>query len=353
MKYYTIIENRDLFREYIIENKSWLSLICFDDMDKDKIFHLTMKNILVEYPRYVENDKIMSYYFIDCIGEDGYLYRGRMSDRILEKICKFGKRKFLKFYSDYDKKLANNYAISNYISEKYKSNRIEKKGYSLLRYKKFEFVDSINKIKVPFRFYNCRSEIEKPLLIYLHGAGAVGKNNNTQLLEFIFSQVKLDKKDCHVLVPQCYTYTSDNQASIDLYVKSLRLLVEELSKEYLIDKSSIYIIGVSFGGACAWYSLYYNPNFYAGCLPLMGYMYDVYADNFEIDTFKNENIWLGHAENDKIVSIDSSNTFYELSKSKGYNVRYTRYKKYGHNMSKKFLKNEDWKEWLFSQTLSK
>ena len=58
MKYYAIIENRDLFREYIIENKSCLSLICFDDMDNDKIFDLTMQFTLDRYPRYVENDKI-------------------------------------------------------------------------------------------------------------------------------------------------------------------------------------------------------------------------------------------------------------------------------------------------------
>ena len=148
-----------------------------------------------------------------------------------------------------------------------------------------------------------------------------------------------------------YIDIGNNIFIIIKYCKAIKKLVEKLSDYAEIDYSRIYIVGASYGGACAWYSLYECPNFYAAAIPLMGYFPTYNSEQFDIKKFENEKIWIGHAENDKAVSIKDDETMFKMLDGAGYNVKMTRYKKFGHKMCGVFLRREKWKRWLFKQKL--
>lgn len=144
----------------------------------------------------------------------------------------------------------------------------------------------------------------------------------------------------------------DNVKNIKMFTVSVKNLIDKLAETYPIDKDRIYVTGISYGGACVWYSLYNNPGFYAAGIPLMGYMPDAYSDRFEPERFVFENIWAAHAEDDSVVPIDRDLNIYSKIKDMC-NVKFSVYKSGGHRMMNRFYRREKWQEWLFARKKSK
>lgn len=294
-------------------------------------------------------DKILSQFFFAFAGEDNYLYQINISDFCEQKLKKFSYKKLYKLCDKFDKLAENNRLKADFIKKTYQENTILKHKSCINRYKNCSFVDKDNAIEYPFRLRVCKSDQPKPLFVYLHGAGSLGNKNIWQLLEYLTVGIKIKAEESYVLIPQCHAFAQENLDVINTYTRSLRSLIELLCQQYNIDKNRIYISGISFGGACVWYSLYNNPDFYAGAIPLMGYMPDVYSDNFDYRRFQNEKIWSAHAQNDKVVSISDDKKLYELLKSKNYDIKFSEYTKYGHSLAPEFYKHQLWKKWLFAQ----
>lgn len=350
MKYLIAVKDKEIFRDYIFEEAEYWSLASFEEKDKDKIRNLLLQQFLKENPGCKQDDGILKWYYSSTIDENGVVY-----------IIYFDRKRFYEYgtmsLANFKKAIQRENAAMKRIADKAESvrnkfdeNTIVRKPSLIPRYKSFSYFDVNFGIEIPFRLKECKGEGKKPLLIYLHGAGCNGSDNLKPLLEFSTSGIRL-KEDCFVLIPQSDNFKGDNIGTINVFTKSVRNIVEKLSEIYPIDNDRIYVTGISYGGACTWYSVYNNPRFYAAAIPLMGYFPDSDSDTFDVDAFNGTKIWAGHAEDDEVVSAQSDKDTYEKLKNVC-DIKFSLYKTGGHQMMQKFYRKEKWQEWLFAQKRS-
>lgn len=347
MKYVIAVKDKELFKNYLYEEHEYLSFASFGDKDKEDVYALLLKQFHKENPQYADGDKILKWFYASAVDENGIVYiinytDGSYSEYGIMPLSRFRKAVLLQ-----NAEIKKYTLKANEIKEYYSENTIVRKSNLIPSYKKFSYFDIDEGIELPFRFKECNGKGKRPLFVYLHGAGASGSDNLKQLAEFKTVGINL-KEDCFVMLPQCGNFTGNNLSTINVYTRSVRSLIENLAKTYPVDSDRIYVTGISYGGACTWYSLYNNPGFYAAAVPLMGYFLDADADAFEPKTFKNEKIWAGHAIDDKVIPADGDKALYKILKDVC-DIKLDIYAKGGHKMMKEFYRREDWQDWMFSQ----
>lgn len=87
-----------------------------------------------------------------------------------------------------------------------------------------------------------------PFILYLHGAGERGENQNKNLAVGLPSRLEFDKDFPFVVIcPLC-----PNKQWWTAMLPNLRKLVETITASYNIDKTRIYGTGLSMGGYGIW-----------------------------------------------------------------------------------------------------
>ncbi|MCQ2379975.1 MAG: prolyl oligopeptidase family serine peptidase [Victivallaceae bacterium] len=153
------------------------------------------------------------------------------------------------------------------------------------------------------------------LLLFLHGAGERGDDNISQLINNfpdIMSYCRKSKMKIVVLAPQCpdgmqwvntpwsaKSHTIPEKPSMPLGM-ALELVDAKIN-EYNVDRSRIYITGISMGGYGTWDAVCRRPDFFAGALALCGG-----ADLECAPRLKDMPIRFFHGRNDTIVPVSRS-----------------------------------------------
>ncbi len=347
MRYYSVVTDADIYRGFVTEKKKNSCLITFEDKDKDIIFGLFRTQFFKEYPQYVGDEGILGQFCVNVVEENGDMFTLSLSDGEYTKAGRCSLSQFRKKFASYDASLSEYKEKTALIKSRYAEGTIEYERSRIPRYKSFRYFDAETGIEIPCRFSIGKANVRKPLFIYLHGAGSLGTDNLKQFVEYKTVGISL-KEDCFVLLPQCSGFTGENLKDIKTYVATLKRLIKTLARTYPLDEDRMYVTGISFGGACTWYSVYDNPGFYAAAMPLMGYIPDAYSDFFEKDRFKDEKIWAAHAADDKVVPIDGDELIYGKIKDVC-DIKFSAYEKGGHKMMHRFYLSEDWQKWMFAQ----
>jgi predicted peptidase len=197
-----------------------------------------------------------------------------------------------------------------------------------------------------------------PLVIFLHGAGERGNDNEKQLVhgmnDFASDEV-MSKYPAFVIAPQCpegqawggisrlaKTQTPEGQLApaLDATLKA----VQELRKEFPIDENRIYITGLSMGGYGTWDALSKQPGLFAAAAPICGG-----GRTANVEKFKNIPIWAFHGADDKTVPVERSREMIEALKAAGANPKYKEYPGVGHNSWAQTYSDPALYEWLFAQ----
>lgn len=224
----------------------------------------------------------------------------------------------------------------------------------------------INGGKLPYQisFPDNYDEMKQyPLLIFLHGAGERGTDNQNQLVhgkDFLVENTK-SKYPAIVIAPQCPEYSfwanvkrqsigSKNKFDFEgLEESSFAMnLLEQLINEWLksgqIDTKQVYIGGLSMGGMGTLELLWRMPNTFAAAFPICGG-----GDTNKTDRFaQNTAVWLFHGDSDSVVPVEFSREMYKTLKEKGCDVKYTEYKGVDHNSWDNAFKDENLFPWLFN-----
>lgn len=218
------------------------------------------------------------------------------------------------------------------------------------KYQAYHFVDGVSKRIVPFRFRKAKEE-NRPLVVFFHGAGSFGTENKKPMKDFYAHCAKLRKHGGNVLIPQAPYFANASVTSIENHVNAVKRLIDELSKTVPYDKNRVYLIGVSFGGACVWDALYCFPENFACGIPMMGMLPVLMEgrDRFDVRRLEKENIWMAHSASDRNVPIGDDDFIAEHLKKIGVTFRYTRWKRLGHGMSSLFAIVKPWDKWMFEQ----
>ncbi len=214
---------------------------------------------------------------------------------------------------------------------------------------------------LPYRYYVPGvNEGEKiPLLIYLHGGGECGNDNEKQLIGgvpyFMIDTIK-EKYKCAVFAPQCI----NKNGWIDSDIHSLSIKMPDKPAKYLamafevidslknlayIDNSRIYITGFSYGGFGTWDAITRRPDFFAAAAPLCGG-----GDTSKASTISKVNIWAFHGDKDKVVDMAQTANMVNAIKNNGGNPKMTLYPNTGHYICDKAYTEPGFMKWLFSQT---
>ena len=132
-----------------------------------------------------------------------------------------------------------------------------------------------------------RNNIRKyPLIIFLHGAGEKGNDNESQL-RFGVMNLAEDKISsmypAFIIAPQCpanmrWANVNDNRSTCEVHLlpspsKPMKLLIEliqKIKKELPVDTNRIYITGLSMGDFGTYDAIEPYPQLFAAAVPVSG-----------------------------------------------------------------------------------
>ena len=203
-----------------------------------------------------------------------------------------------------------------------------------------------------------------PLVLFLHGSGERGNDNQKQLThgskQFLNDKAR-KKYPAIVLFPQCpsdmmWTHRIKQKGTEGEWVFDFPVekeptkpafltneLVEELLASGKVDDRRVYIMGLSMGGIgtldflCRW------PNKYAAASVICG------GHKPElVSTYQHVPIWFFHGAKDDVVPPNYSEQVYEAHKTLNSKSKYTLYPLANHNSWDPAFAEPDFLKWLFN-----
>ena len=205
-----------------------------------------------------------------------------------------------------------------------------------------------------------------PVVLFLHGAGERGSDNQAQLrhgaLEFATAE-RREKYPCYVIVPQCPKDqkwvdvdwdTPADQPIIFPEAPGIPLhlahrAVIELTAEERVDRARIYVTGLSMGGYGTWAAVAYYPDQFSAAIPICGG-----GDTRLAERYQSIPIWAFHGSDDQAVPVSRSREMIAALTAAGTQPepKYTEYPGVGHNSWTRTYANDQIYEWMFKQSRS-
>ena len=201
-----------------------------------------------------------------------------------------------------------------------------------------------------------------PLVLFFHGAGERGDDNVAQLVHGMNDFAKDENREkypCFVVAPQCpvekrwveVDWTLDAHDFDEKPSDTMRLVIElldSLPKEYALDKSRLYVTGLSMGGFATWDMISRFPDKFAAAAPVCGG-----ADLKLAPKLVKVPIWTFHGDKDTVVKLHRTVDMVAAIKGSGGKPLYTEYKDVGHNSWTLAYSDPELMKWLFAQKVSK
>jgi predicted peptidase len=181
-----------------------------------------------------------------------------------------------------------------------------------------------------------------PLLVFLHGSGERGSDLALVKKHSPFTYQSLMKTDVAILAPQCPENTWWN-------TNEIYELIQAICKQYNIDKSRIYLTGLSMGGWGTWKLATEHPELFAAVAPVCGVTDTNIFRNIEV--LKNTPVHIFHGALDDIVSPNTSIDIYQKLKKVNPNCSLTIFPNDNHNSWDSTYSDPKFYEWLFAQKI--
>ncbi len=251
--------------------------------------------------------------------------------------------------------------------EKYNAQRIVAAPASL--FEAGQFMAS-NGVQLQFRHYRpSQAAAQKlPLILMLHGSGAIGADNEKQLGWFARSWAHPDiapQFPAHVLVPQLpargadYFPASDAGESYSIARPPLLAtfeLVEQMRRRDDVDSQRIYVVGFSMGASGAWNAAALRPDLFAAAVPIAGI---APARNLA-PALANTPILIVHGNADKENKIESDQAMFQAivkanlkanseTQKGSAQIRFIEYIGLDHTVPADMVFDTAWRSWLFAQ----
>jgi predicted peptidase len=217
--------------------------------------------------------------------------------------------------------------------------------------------------EMPYRLFRPRTTERVPLVLYLHGSGGSGDDNERQLAlgNTFGTRVFLLKENqerfpCFVVVPQSdrgwirYDLTEEQEGRVRVVPglgDGARLafeIVDAVSKEFPIDPRRIYVTGQSMGGAGTWHMIGQRRGFFAAAVPLCG---SPSAD--DAAEAASTPIWAFHGESDRTVSVAVTRERVAALRKAGAHPFSTEYPGVDHDVWEWAYTEPGLLSWMFSQ----
>jgi predicted peptidase len=194
---------------------------------------------------------------------------------------------------------------------------------------------------LPKDYYNAK-KTAWPLILFLHGMGERGDDLELVKIHGIPKIVKTQKDFPFIAVsPQCPTEYVWRDKKMLQAVESLIL---NIIKNYRIDKTRVYVTGLSMGGYGTWALAARRPELFAAAVPICGG-----GDPATVNVLKNLPIWVFHGGLDKVVLPEESEKMVRALEKAGGKVRYTLYPEAYHDSWIETYDNPALYDWMLSK----
>lgn len=204
-------------------------------------------------------------------------------------------------------------------------------------------------------YYN--PENSYPMVLFLHGSGECGSDNEAQLLATQGATVWAKPEEqarhpCFVLAPQAQdTWLDDvdnkkGTSDIDMALKVLDRVMES----YNIDKNRLYATGVSDGATGVWNLNQKEPALFAAMVPVCGI-----GDPEQAYKLIDKPIWVFHGEGDPVISVNYARDMIQSLRNLGANPLFTEYPRetyiypIAHYSWISAYQTREMRDWVFSQ----
>jgi predicted peptidase len=204
-------------------------------------------------------------------------------------------------------------------------------------------VNDGQKLSIAYRLLRpARIEEKKlyPLVLFLHGAGERGDDNEKQL-KYLPTWLASDKNrrayPCFVVVPQCPAEKlwsngawsdplSQPMGEMTEPMRAAIALLDDLVEHNPIDPARIYLTGMSMGGYGSWELAERMPDRFAALVPVCGG-----GDETQASRLVGLPIWAWHGDEDAAVPVERSRRMIAAITEAGGTPRYSELKGVGHD----------------------
>jgi len=206
-----------------------------------------------------------------------------------------------------------------------------------------------------------------PLVLFLHGAGERGSDNQAQLTHgsmMFTNPVNREKYPAIVLFPQCptnYFWSFEQPPKLksdlsvfpaDSKISSILQEVKDLLDKYVasgsVDTKRIYIMGLSMGGMATFDMACRFPDVFAAAIPICG---GVNPERLKAAAGKVK-FRIYHGDKDGTVPVENSRAAYRALKKFGADVEYFEIIGCDHPSWNPAFNQPDFLSWLFHQRKS-
>jgi predicted peptidase len=224
-----------------------------------------------------------------------------------------------------------------------------------------------NNDTLPYRILlpiNFNPSKKYPLVLFLHGAGERGSDNEKQLIHGakLFANDSIRQQFPAIVVfPQCAenSYWSNVIRETDSTGKRnflfqtggepttpmrlLQRLITQLTDEYPVDRKRMYVGGLSMGGMGTFELVRRNPLTFAAAIPICGGAHPKTAGKLNKTAW-----WVFHGAKDDVVPPIYSEQMVNALKKKKAEVLFRLYPDANHNSWDAAFAEKDLLPWLFS-----
>ena len=199
-----------------------------------------------------------------------------------------------------------------------------------------------------------------PLVLFLHGAGERGEDNEKQTAYLPRSMASPEMRKrfpCFLLAPQCRRgkkwvevpwsdekstpAPTEPSAMMKMALATLKRTIADCP----IDTERIYLTGLSMGGYGSWYLAARRPELFAAALPICGG-----GDERQAERLVGLPIWAVHGDADRAVPVARSRHMVKAIRRAGGKPRYSEFGGVGHNSwTRAYRVGEGILSWLFEQ----
>ena len=180
-----------------------------------------------------------------------------------------------------------------------------------------------------------------PLILFLHGSGERGEDLDLVKKHGLAKIVEQEPAFPFIVVsPQC---PMNEWWSMD----ALATLLDEVENKYRVDKSRIYVTGLSMGGYATWQLALEHPNRFAAIAPICGG-----AEPLLAHKLKHLPIWAFHGAKDEIVPISRSSEMVRALRKLGNRVKFTIYPRAKHDSWTETYENKRLYRWFLTHCRS-
>jgi len=185
-----------------------------------------------------------------------------------------------------------------------------------------------------------------PLLIFLHGGSARGKDTLDLYSSGPFDQIYRGRNFPFIVVaPQCPKHL---RWSTENWFENL---YSDLIKKYRIDTKRVYLTGASLGGSGTWYLATKYPDKFTAIAPVSGFTRHMDYISENIENLKNIPIWAFHGESDNVVPVEETDYLVNKLSKINNQIKYTREKNIGHSIHWLVYPGNEIYDWFLKQEI--